>query len=210
MQINYLSQDSPDHNIIRQSDFINYKDYPFSKCPCWGHKSDRTFIVTSPIDFSFTIDNPDAKMLFWDDKHLNAPSPVFHMKTPHFLFWTHDDNIWLEANDHPMTSLDNNLIMVPGWVQLSTWPSKASIGFVVVDKDKPVIIKKGDPLCRISFHSPDLNEEVDLEWIEDRATIEEIQEIYESKREEAMEDGSWKDRLFNKGKSKCPFARIIY
>ena len=44
--------------------------------------------------------------------------------------------VWLELNDHPMTSLDNNMIVVPGWVQLSTWPSKASIGFQVVDKTK--------------------------------------------------------------------------
>ena len=132
------------------------------------------------------------------------------LATPHFLLWTHDDNVWLEANDHPMTSLDNNLIMVPGWVQLSTWPSKASIGFVVVDKDKPVIIKKGDPLCRLSFHSPDLNDTVNLNKIDDRGIIDEMQEIYETKREEAMNNGTWKDRLFTKGKSKCPFARIIY
>ena len=100
--------------------------------------------------------------------------------------------------------------MVPGWVHLSTWPSKASIGFVVVDKDKPVTIRKGDPLCRLSFHSSDLNDEVNLNKIEDRGIIDEIQEIYETKREEAMDNGTWKDRLFTKGKSRCPFARIIY
>ena len=209
MKILCLSQDDPKHRIIRQSEFKDSSGMPYRRCPCFNHKNERTFIVSSPIDYEFRVDEPiDKNFLHYNQEHLDTL--VFHLTTPHFLFWTHDDNIWLEANDHPMTSLDNNLIMVPGWVQLSTWPSKASIGFVVVDKDKPVTIKKGDPLCRISFHSPDLNEEVDLEWIEDCATIEEIQEIYESKREEAMEDGSWKDRLFNKGKSKCPFARIIY
>ena len=210
MQINYLSQDSPDHNIIRQSDFINYKDYPFSKCPCWGHKSDRTFIVTSPIDFSFTIDNPDAKMLFWDDKHLNAPSPVFHMKTPHFLFWTHDSDVWLDVGDHPMTSLVNNLITVPGWVQISTWPAKASFSFVVVDKTKPVVLKKGDPIFRVTFHSPDLDSGVDLEKVEEPFVIDEIMELYEMKREQEMDNGTWINKLVTKGKSKCPFARIIY
>ena len=62
----------------------------------------------------------------------------------------------------------------------------------------------------LSFHSPDLNAEVDLQRIEDHAIIDEILEIYETKREEAMDNGEWKDRLFKKGKSKCPFARIIY
>ena len=210
MQINYLSQDSPDHNIIRESDFINSDGYPFSKCPCWGHKSNRTFIVTSPINYSFTSDNPDSEMLFWDDKHLNAPSPVFHMKLPHFLFWTHDSDVWLDVGDHPMTSLVNNLITVPGWLQLSTWPVKTSFSFVVVDKTKPVVLKKGDPIFRITFHSPDLNSNIDLNKIEEPFVIDEILDLYEMKREESMNDGSWVNRLFTKGKSKCPFARIIY
>tara|TARA_B100001250_G_scaffold232309_1_gene199462 strand:+ start:2774 stop:3397 length:624 start_codon:yes stop_codon:yes gene_type:complete len=207
MRINYLSQEG--HSIIRQSEFKDSSGMPYRRCPCFNHKNERTFIVSSPIDYEFRVDEPiDKNFLHYNQEHLDTL--VFHLTTPHFLLWTHDDNIWLEANDHPMTSLDNNLIMVPGWVHLSTWPSKASIGFVVVDKDKPVTIRKGDPLCRLSFHSSDLNDEVNLNKIEDRGIIDEIQEIYETKREEAMDNGTWKDRLFTKGKSKCPFARIIY
>ena len=207
MKINYLSQEG--YSIIRQSEFKDSSDMPYKRCPCFNHKNERTFIISSPIDYEFRVDEPiDNNFLHYNQEHLD--SLVFHLTTPHFLLWTHDDNIWLEANDHPMTSLVNNLIMVPAWVQLSTWPSKASIGFVVVDKDKPVIIKKGDPLCRLSFHSPDLNDEVNLNKIDDHVIIDEIQDIYETKREEAMENGSWKDRLFKRGKSKCPFARIIY
>ena len=207
MKINYLSQEG--YSIIRQSEFKDSSDMPYKRCPCFNHKNERTFIISSPIDYEFRVDEPiDNNFLHYNQEHLD--SLVFHLTTPHFLLWTHDDNIWLEADDHPMTSLVNNLIMVPAWVHLSTWPSKASIGFVVVDKDKPVIIKKGDPLCRLSFHSPDLNDEVNLNKIDDHVIIDEIQDIYETKREEAMENGSWKDRLFKRGKSKCPFARIIY
>ena len=207
MEINYLGQE--DHTIVKQSEFKDSSGMPYKRCPCFNHKNERTFIISSPIDLQFRVDQPiDRNFVIYNQEHLDTL--VFHLATPHFLLWTHDDNVWLAANDHPMTSLDNNLIMVPGWVQLSTWPSKASIGFVVVDKDKPVIIKKGDPLCRLSFHSPDLNDTVNLNKIDDRGIIDEMQEIYETKREEAMNNGTWKDRLFTKGKSKCPFARIIY
>ena len=139
MKILCLSQDDPKHRIIRQSEFKDSSGMPYRRCPCFNHKNERTFIVSSPIDYEFRVDEPiDKNFLHYNQEHLDTL--VFHLTTPHFLLWTHDDNIWLEANDHPMTSLDNNLIMVPGWVHLSTWPSKASIGFVVVDKDKPVTI----------------------------------------------------------------------
>ena len=209
MKINYLSQDSPDAYIIKQSEFKDSSGMPYKRCPCFNHKNERTFIISSPIDYEFRVDEPiDTNFLHYNQEHLDTL--VFHLTTPHFLLWTSDNDVWLELNDHPMTSLDNNMIVVPGWVQLSTWPSKASIGFQVVDKTKPVKFKKGDPLCRLSFHSPDLDAEVDLQRIEDYAIIDEILEIYETKREEAMDNGSWTDRLFKKGKSKCPFARIIY
>tara|TARA_B100001250_G_scaffold178519_1_gene153416 strand:- start:171 stop:800 length:630 start_codon:yes stop_codon:yes gene_type:complete len=209
MKINYLSQDSPDHSVVRQSELVDSSGMPYRRCPCFNHKNERTFVGVSPIDYTFRVDEPlDTNMIYYNQEHLDTL--VFHLSTPHFLFWTHESDVWMEVNDHPMTSLVNNLIMVPGWVQLSTWPSKVSVGFMVVDKEKSVTIKKGDPLFRITFWSSDLNSEVDLNKIEDHDIIEEIQEIYESKREEAMDNGTWKDKLFTKGKSKCPFARIIY
>ena len=136
MKINYLSQDSPDDYIIKQSEFKDSSGMPYKRCPCFNHKNERTFIISSPIDYEFRVDEPiDANFLHYNQEHLDTL--VFHMTTPHFLLWTSDDNVWLEANDHPMTALDNNMVMIPGWVQLSTWPSKASIGFQVVDKTKP-------------------------------------------------------------------------
>ena len=54
------------------------------------------------------------------------------------------------------------------------------------------------------------NSNIDLKKIEEPFVIDEILDLYEMKREESMNDGSWVNRLFTKGKSKCPFARIIY
>ena len=45
-----------------------------------------------------------------DDEHIYSPQPVFQLYVPKFLFWTEDDDIWIEQNDHPMTSLNNNIV----------------------------------------------------------------------------------------------------
>ncbi len=214
IKINYISDSEPHGTLIRESKFVDSSGYPYTKCPCWGHKVDRTFVVPSPIDYTFSVGGDpvfglDPNILQYNEEDLDLDNPVLHLDSPHFLFWTHDSNVWLEAIDHPMTSLVNNLIVVSGWVQLSTWPVMNGLGFVIVDKSKPVVIKKGDPLMRITFHSPDLNSKVELEQITENT--EEILNTYHTKRDESVSNGTWKDRLFAKGKdSKCPFARIIY
>ena len=87
-----------------------------------------------------------------DDQHINSPMPVFQLYIPKFLFWTHDDDVWIEQNDHPMTSLNNNIVGVPAWFYLSNWSRTLSVAFTLVNERKPVIIRKGDPLFRISFY----------------------------------------------------------
>ena len=63
----------------------------------------------------------EEKFIDIDDRHINSPMPVFQLYIPKFLFWTHDDDVWIEQNDHPMTSLNNNIVGVPAWFNLSNW-----------------------------------------------------------------------------------------
>ena len=58
MKINYLSQDSPDDYIIKQSEFKDSSGMPYKRCPCFNHKNERTFIISSPIDYEFRVDEP--------------------------------------------------------------------------------------------------------------------------------------------------------
>ena len=59
MRINYLSQEG--HSIIRQSEFKDSSGMPYRRCPCFNHKNERTFIVSSPIDYEFRVDEPIDK-----------------------------------------------------------------------------------------------------------------------------------------------------
>ena len=218
--------------IIRQTELID-KTYAYTKCPVFNHQSNRTFIVSSPIDFSFSIkrtkyiinstntelcanidvDNEDYKnLLQCPPDHLESPLPVFQLKVPKFLLWTYEDDVWFNFLDHPMTSYSNNLIAVNGWFNLSNWTSVSSFAFTMVDESKPVIIKKGDPIHRISFIYPNLDDGIILKEEKDPKKIAKINQSYEEGRLRIMDENPlWKRRLFSKtnSKSKCPVGFLF-
>ena len=160
-----------DDSLVRQSDLDDDR-FVYSQCPVFNHKSNRVFVATSPINFKLqVIRRPDgehlirstnASILEGDMDHINSPRPVVQLKFPRFVFWTHDDDVWFEFNDHPMTALNNNFVAVPGWFNLSNWSRGLSLAITLVDEKKPVIIRKGDPLFRVSFYPPDLNDGIVL------------------------------------------------
>ena len=225
-------QNGSSNPIIRQNELID-KSYVYTTCPVFNHYSNRSFVVSSPIDFSFSIkrtinstnnelivdiniDNVDYKdLLVCPSDHLTSPLPVFQLKFPKFLFWTYDDDVWFNFLDHPMTSYENNLIAVNGWFNLSNWTRVSSFAFTMVDESKPVTIKKGDPLHRISFIYPNLDDRVVLKQERDPKVISKIFESYSEKQDKFLdmkdEDQSWISRLFSKtnSKNKCPVGFLF-
>ena len=210
--------------IIRQTELVD-KSYVYASCPVFNHYNKRTFVVSSPIDFSFSVkrtfnstnnelnvnidsDNIDYEsILYADSDHLKSPLPVFQLIIPRFLFWTYENDMWLNFLDHPMTSYSNNLIAVGGWFNLSNWTRNTSFGFTMVDETKPVIIKKGDPLHRLSFIYPNLDDEIALKEEKDPEKIAEIKRSYDQNDELR----SWERILFSKtnSKSKCPIGFLF-
>ena len=214
--IHYVSVFNKEDTLIPQSDLID-SGYAQTKCPVHNHKQSRTFVVTSPIDFSLSIDRSNNKiscsrpeLLEYDDEHINSPKPVFQLVFPKFLFYTEDDNIWFEFNDHPMTALKNNFIAIGGWFNLSNWSRGCSLALTIVNESKPVIIKKGDPLFRVAFHPPNLNDGIILSQEKDPQKIDLIYEEYDKKMKEGQADKRWKPKLFSQtGESKCPFSFLF-
>ena len=207
-----------DDSLVRQSDLDDDR-FVYSQCPVYNHKSNRVFVGTSPIDFKLKIDRTpnqniircsDYTLVEGDDQHVNSPRPVVQLKFPRFLFWTHDDDVWFEFNDHPLTSLRNNFIAVGGWFNLSNWSRNLSLAITLVDERKPVIIKKGDPLFRVSFYPPNLNDGIVLLQEKDPVKIEYAWEEYLKKQTMGQQNKTWKPRLFSKtGESKCPFSFLF-
>ena len=210
--IHYVSVFNKEDTLIPQSDLID-SGYVQNKCPVYNHKQSRTFVATSPIDFSLSIDRSNNKiscsrpeLLEYDDEHINSPKPVFQLVFPKFLFYTEDDNVWFEFNDHPMTALNNNFIAISGWFNLSNWSRTSSTAITLVDEKRCVIIKKGDPLFRVSFYPPNLDDSIILKKEINTEVIHQWVDAHSKKSEE-----DWRPRLFSKTKteSKCPFSFLF-
>ena len=210
--IHYVSVFNKEDTLIPQSDLIDL-EYAQTKCPVHNHKQSRTFVATSPIDFSLSIDRSNNKiscsrpeLLEYDDDHINSPKPVFQLVFPKFLFYTENDNIWFEFNDHPMTALNNNFIAISGWFNLSNWSRTSSTAITLVDEKRYVIIKKGDPLFRVSFYPPNLDDSIILKKETNTEVVRQWVDAHSKKSEE-----DWRPRLFSKTKteSKCPFSFLF-
>ena len=210
--IHYVSVFNKEDTLIPQSDLIDL-GYVQNKCPVYNHKQSRTFVATSPIDFSLSIDRSNNKiscsrpeLLEYDDDHINSPKPVFQLVFPKFLFYTEDDNIWFEFNDHPMTALNNNFIAISGLFNLSNWSRASSTAITLVDEKRCVIIEKGDPLFRVSFYPPNLDDSIILKKETNTEVVRQWVEAHSKKSEE-----DWRPRLFSKTKteSKCPFSFLF-
>ncbi len=210
--IHYVSVFNKEDTLTPQSDLIDL-EYAQTKCPVHNHKQSRTFVATSPIDFSLSIDRSNNKiscsrpeLLEYDDQHINSPKPVFQLVFPKFLFYTEDDNIWFEFNDHPMTALNNNFIAISGWFNLSNWSRASSTAITLVDEKRCVIIEKGDPLFRVSFYPPNLDDSIVLKKETNTEVVNQWVEAHSKVTEE-----DWRPRLFSKTKteSKCPFSFLF-
>ena len=204
-KVYYFGVDTPSDCLVKER--LDER-YVHSKCPVVHHKNNRVFVAHSPVNFEAKVDrNSEGNfvttnredLLQFDDNYFTAPKPVLQLKSPMFMFYTEEDNVWFEFDAHPMTSLSNNFIAVGGWFNLSNWSRASSLAMTVVDETKPVIIRKGDPVCKIRFYPTDnLDDGVVLKEQRDPKLIEKIKGVYAKKQRKGWDDKNWKGKLFSK------------
>jgi hypothetical protein len=217
-KVYYFGVDTPGDCLVKER--LDER-YVHSKCPVVHHKNNRVFVAHSPVNFEAKVDrNSEGNfvttnredLLQFDADYFTAPKPVLQLKSPMFMFYTEEDNVWFEFDAHPMTSLSNNFIAVGGWFNLSNWSRASSLAMTVVDETKPVIIRKGDPVCKIRFYPTDnLDDGVVLREQKDPKLIEKIKTVYAKKQREGWDDKNWKGKLFSKTEkeSKCPVSFLF-
>jgi len=217
-KIYYFGVDTPGDCLVKER--ID-EEYVYSQCPVVHHKNNRVFVAHSPIDFEVKVDRTpqknivrcnDSSLLEYTDNYFTAPNPVLQLKSPMFLFWTDEDNIWFEFDAHPMTSLNNNFIAVGGWFNLSNWSRTSSLAMTIVDETKPVIIKKGDPVCKIRFYPTDnLDDGIILKEEKNPKVIKEVTSRYAKKQKIGWDNKNWKGKLFSRTdkQSKCPVSFLF-
>jgi hypothetical protein len=189
----------------------------FHYCPTWKHRLTRSFVVKSPIDFEIKLNQNNIYDFYSDSKinnentlsfftsDLELDNPVLQLTFPNYFFWTYsNDDIWIECADYPLTSYKNNFVTVGAWFNLKNYPRNTSLGFEVVDKNKPIIVSKGDVLTRIRFYGTNLNNGIILE--KKSELPKEVEFKYEFTRKLIFDKRNFMKRfLFKNNFSTCPF-----
>jgi len=215
-KIYYANVCDTNPEIIRQSK-LEDNAYVYMRCPVVNHRMNRTFVVTSGIDFyleyakeNHTMFSSHPNFVRFHEENLISLNPISQLFFSRFLFWTNEKNVWMEFFDHPMTSLKNNFVVIGGWFNLSNWPRNTNIAIKIIDKHRPVIIEKGDPLFRISFHSENFNNGIILEKETNENKIKKIFSQHKDLKEDTLEKKNLLHKLFGKTEvKKCPF-RFLY
>lgn len=201
------------------------RDAIYSPCPAWKHRTNRLFTVRSPVDIDCIVDRPNEFINSagltqeqFDDYFSatfagNWCSPektTIQLTVPRFIFWTESENIWIEQRPHPLTSLNNNLVCVGGWFNISNWNRPTSFAFDIVNTDLPVIIKRGDPLCQMSFYSPNLDDGYIVQRAEPPEEVVRLatrtSDVVNTFARNIPQDII--NKLFKKKESKCPFHHL--
>jgi hypothetical protein len=203
-----------DYPLTREIDLVD-KSYEYTQCPVWSHKANRTFIARSPIDFLLLVDDKNKK-IDYDDKGINLLNPYFkythigmsspkkniQLLFPSYVFWSNTKNIWFEFNPHQLTTVNNNFTSISGWFNIDKWPRETSLSIDIIDDNKPIIIKKGDPLYKINFYGKDLNSGIILK--KEKKIPQRVLDIMLNNRSTHKTRSVLNRILFGKTKE-CPF-----
>ena len=188
---------------------------PYHKCPAWAHKAKREFTAFSPRDVTLnidfdneTIDSPNTNIREYLEPIQNwQKTGTFQLHLMKFYIWTDTPNVWVEQKDCGLTSYQNNLTLVGGWWNLSDWSRLATFAFDVVDKSKPVVIKRGDPLFRFAFYKEDdLTKTFDM--VKSTPTLEQIR-MFEKRDNLKNLIPHLSAQLMFGDRPKCPFKDLF-
>ncbi len=205
---------------IKQLDRTYPRDITIGRCPAWRHQSSKTFVYTAPSTFTLQI-LEDGK--FYSDNlneqeirrylHLNKNWNVAGYNVLQFtdiftnFYWTKEKNVWISVLPHPLTSVNNNFYHCGAWFNLSKWSRNVNIGAVIVDSTKPIIIRRGDPLYLIKFHSSNQNDNFEMIQSEiDKKQYDSMVSRLEYIGSEVSADYDYNESIFNSDKPKCPFS----
>lgn len=135
----------------------------FFKCPSVNEEIKNTYVILSPIDYTIK----------WDGDEITTPDynkMVFkHLVTPHYYedgkcsnvvsvglhtLWFSDQKCVITVTPPYMsnTEFSKNMTMISGQLDINSWLRPLDVLFFL-ENDKPVFIKKGEPLLYVKFHT---------------------------------------------------------
>lgn len=157
-----ISKGKP-YDYIPIGKYIDFEDksFFFTECPAWNEWASTTFISYCQEDVYFTfhsstnsLTSPNSlenalSRIYPDAGWLNGPLPTIQYANLEF-FWTDEPDVWIEQFSLPGGI--KNCELVPATFPISVWHRPLLAAFKI-QKDSPIIIKKGQPLYCIRFRT---------------------------------------------------------
>jgi hypothetical protein len=179
-----LLVDVPEPLNVHKKTNANYR-----YCPASTHFFSNTFIIKSPFDLELKWEDGEIKLvessftagLFEEvvlrmpkEKWDNPQTPIFQINIDQGF--VADEDTWLEATMPHMDSKSRKLPgrMIPGTFDIYSWQRHLSYSFEWMNTKENFIIKKGDPLIYIKFHSKKLHESFKIKRIQMSEELERV------------------------------------
>jgi hypothetical protein len=199
-----------------------HKGKEFLTCPAVIEMCQNVFVITAPMDVIAVL-NPDThtaevRGFGWTQEFFDRTCVIRSDNTismpPQYVFYA-KDHVTIEVLPVfllPSASIEN-IILIPGTMNISKWIRPVDFSFVVKDTSKPITIRKGEPLMLVRF-IPKNNQKIVLEHVESTKELSvvvnactmlkhrianlKLPELYEMAK-------SHIDRFLGRKKKKCPF-----
>ena len=148
-------------------------------CPAFTGYLKNTFLIRAPIDFTLTVDSftktiscDKFDQRFFDEWFSYRPNDFANPSRPLVttgpkLVFVADEDIFIESIPAIMhnTEFIKNINIIPGTYNIHRWIRPVDVSFEVLDTNKPLKFKRGDPLMYVRFIDPK-GRKVELERIE--------------------------------------------
>ena len=152
------------YNYIPIGKYVDVEDHSFffTECPAWNEWASTTFVSYCQEDLYFTFNSSDNSLSGPDYmenliKHrmypspgwLDGPLPTMQYANLEF-FWTDEPDVWIEQ--FSFSGSIKNCELIPATFPISVWYRPLLAAFKI-QKDVPIIIKRGAPLYCIRFRT---------------------------------------------------------
>lgn len=202
----------------------------YKSCPAWSHKAKRTFLIKSPLDMSFNLNESFCipgtfnivpklesnnltqkgfeEIVEFHENWYSSKKITLQLNVPRYVFWTDEKNVWMDLKSSALTPQRCNYRYIGGWFNISDWSRPASFAFDIVDKKQPIVIKRGDILNEVCFYSSNLDDIIVLERSE---LTEKLHKEIENRLsvKSYVKNMSGKLLFNSQPTSKCPFFKIF-
>lgn len=201
----------------------------YLKCPAWHDYYKNAFLMRSPVDLTLQVNTlpTGEKVLMTKDfnqnfynTHImprfdqNNKFSMFTLDFSYVFYSEHDVSMELIPATMEKTDFIKNTNLISGEYNIAKWIRPVSPAFEVIDDQKVLTIKRGDPLYYIRFNT---DKKVNLIRVEQSSTIEKVEKacarlkffvprntLQENYQAAASLINVHKGKLFKK--SKCPFG----